>query len=107
MYPCADGKWSLQELLHTGLPAPLDMSDSYQSKRDSDHDWDTHPEEVLEWPDWEAWVKGVIQRVTSVSLLSSSTGHLSLHYKMGSNCFSCLQDLLPEECTSCNILVCA
>ena len=74
---CADGKWSLQELLHTRLPDPLEVWDLSQSQHDCDCNWDAHPEEVLEWPEFEVWAKDVIQRGTSVSLLTSSTGHVS------------------------------
>ena len=90
MSSCADGKWSLRELLRAPLPDPLDMSGSSRSVLDHDGHRDTHPEKVIEWPGWEAWVKDMIQRGTSVSPPLTSTGYLSLQYEMGFRRISCL-----------------
>ena len=81
MYPCAGGKWSLQELLSARLPDVLRLFGNSGSKDHHDPDRGTHPTVVEDWPDWEPWVKDVIRTKTSVSLLSSSTAHGCLQHK--------------------------
>ena len=49
------------------------MSGSSQSKHDRDRNRETHPKEVSEWPDWEAWAKEVIRRAAIVRPLPNST----------------------------------